>query len=75
MDDLYLDDLAERLCAAAISFQVGNKSIDHTLKHDIRTREHEIGEYWRTLARQVHTHLMESRARNRGESVPDGSSA
>jgi hypothetical protein len=58
-----LNDLAERLCAAAVSHQLGNRSVDYTLKADIRGRGCVVGEYWQALARQVHAHMLASRER------------
>ena len=55
------NDLAERLAAAAISHHIGNRSVDYTLKQDIRARGRVIGEYWQNLARKVRADMLASR--------------
>lgn len=59
-DDSY-DELARRLCAAAISYNLGIKGIDYTLKNHVG--EGPIGEYWVALARKVSHEMAENMGR------------
>ena len=45
------DDLARRLYAAWYSHHLGHAGVDRTLK--LYVRPGRLGEYWRSLARQV----------------------
>ena len=58
-DDKHMyDDLARRLCAAAISYRMGVRSVDYALKTYVRDAE--IAEYWTALAEQVDYELAAS---------------
>jgi len=59
MNDEYYEDLARRLCAAATSHFIGNRSIDYTLRTHFADRP--IGTYWTSLARDVSEYLLRSR--------------
>lgn len=49
--DEYITEMAGRLAAAAISTQLGLKSIDYTHKQYIRDSKEDIGGAWRQMAR------------------------
>jgi hypothetical protein len=53
-------ELARRLQAAALSYRLGNKGVDHVLK--IHLRDTDPGDYWIRLAQQIELDLARSAA-------------
>lgn len=63
-------ELADRLCTAALSYQLGNKGMDYTRKHYLQSP---AGDYWRQLAAEVLLAMGANQPDSTGPRlVPDG---
>lgn len=66
----HIKELARRLCAAAISCEMGI-SLQHAYKTWVKNQESEIGGYWISLAEQVFSRHSATSTTDSKKDIPD----